>query len=201
MPRSLCAKCARPEKVCICSFIEVIDNQVELAILQHPSESQQIKGTAIIADLSLVNSQLWIGESLDDLPGLVDWLSDESHVLLLYPPIEGQIEPYNTISVSTTDKTDLSGIKVLVIDGTWRKTYKMMQLNKSLRALDRIELKPAKVSNYQVRKQKDGSSLSTIEAIYEVMSQLERDEQKFQPLLNTFEAMQKQQLAFRRAKS
>lgn len=198
MSRPVCSKCARPQKVCICPFIKAIANQVELGILQHPSESKQIKGTAIIAELSLQNSHLWVGESLSDLPGLVDWLNDGSHILLLYPPVEGQIEPYKTISVESMVDTKLDRVKLLVIDGTWRKTFKMMQLNGPLRALDRIELQPSKLSTYQVRKQKNASSLSTIEAIYEVMSQLEDDSEKFQPLLDAFEAMQQQQLAFRK---
>lgn len=202
MSRKVCHYCGRPENVCICSFIKPIDNQVEIGILQHPSETKQIKGTALIARLSLKKEKLWVGESLCDLPGLVDWLNEGQNVYLLYPAIDNQKETYHSYStksiVNKFQKKETDQLtKVLVLDGTWRKTFKIMQLNPQLRALNRIELNPVLASQYRVRKQKDEQSLSTVEAIYEVLSQLEGNTEKYQPLLDAFESMQNQQLAFR----
>ena len=72
-----------------------------------------------------------------------------------------------------------------------------MQLNPDLQTLNRVLIMPTEQSKYRIRKQKDSQSLSTIEAIYELLSQLENSNEKFKPLLNAFEKMQNQQLVFR----
>jgi len=198
MSRIICSQCRRSQKVCICEFIQPINNEIEIGILQHPSEVKQSKGTAIIAKLALTKSQLWVGEVLSELPGLLRWLKDEQPVYLLYPKIDDQAEVYQSWSIDKVKSNKQKDFKVLILDGTWRKTFKMMQLNPELRALPRIELNPKFKSQYKVRKQKDSQSLSTVEAIFEVLSQLENDAEKFQPLVEAFDKMQQQQLAFRK---
>ena len=197
MSRVICLNCGRPEKVCICHFIEPIDNRVEIAILQHPTEVKQIKGSAIIAQLALMHCKTWVGEQLSELPGLVAWLANNKNVFLLYPEIDNQAENGEVFDVGQIHHENLHDVKVLILDGTWRKTFKMMQLNPELQALNRVSLRPTKDSKYRIRKQKDSQSLSTIEAIYELLSQLENSNEKFKPLLNAFEKMQNQQLVFR----
>ncbi|BCN93926.1 DTW domain-containing protein [Thiomicrorhabdus immobilis] len=197
MSRVICSQCQRPQKVCICDFIKPIVNGIEIGILQHPSEVKQIKGTAIIAIHALSHCQYWVGESVDALPGLVSWLQDDKPVLLLYPETENQTTVVANLAIDEIKSQYLNHFKVLILDGTWRKTFKMMQINPSLNALPRIALTPKSASGYQIRKQKDEQSLSTIEAIYELLSQLENSTDKYQPLLTAFEKMQQQQLAFR----
>ncbi len=197
MSRPICPTCQRPTKVCLCAFIEHIDNQVEVGILQHPSELGLVKGTAKIAQLSLSHCQTWCGENLQDLPGLVDWLAGDKPVFLLYPAIEGQLEPVEFFNVAQIrNLSAVQEIKLLILDGTWRKTHKIMMLNSVLRGMDRVSLQPSTPSAYRIRKQKNAVSLSTIEALYEALSQLEGDSVRYQPLLNTFESMQQQQAAF-----
>ncbi|MEA1989146.1 MAG: tRNA-uridine aminocarboxypropyltransferase [Pseudomonadota bacterium] len=194
MSRAICPNCSRPERVCICNFIEPIDNRVEIAILQHPTEVKQIKGTAIIAQLALTHCKTWVGEQLSELPGLVAWLTDQKNVFLLYPEIDNKVTDCEAFNVGQIVR--LSDVKVLILDGTWRKTFKMMRLNPELQSLNRVSLTPTKESKYRIRKQKDSQSLSTVEAIYELLSQLESSTEKFKPLLEAFDAMQEQQLVF-----
>ena len=197
MSRPICPNCLRPTKVCVCAFIEVIDNQVEVGILQHPSEVNLVKGTAKIAQLSLSHCQTWCGEELQDLPGLVDWLASDKPVFLLYPEIEGQNEPVAFYDVAKIRHLNaIRDVRLLILDGTWRKTHKIMMLNPVLRGMARLSLQPSTPSAYRIRKQKNESSLSTIEALYEALSQLEDDSIRYQPLLNAFESMQQQQGAF-----
>ncbi len=197
MSRPICPTCQRPTKVCLCDFIEHIDNRVEVGILQHPSEVGLVKGTAKIAQLSLSYCHTWCGEDLQDLPDLVEWLGDDKPVFLLYPVIEGQHEPVKFYEVTQIRHLHAhEEIKLLILDGTWRKTHKIMMLNSVLRGMDRISLKPCTPSAYRIRKQKSATSLSTIEAVYEVLSQLEDDYLRYQPLLKTFESMQQQQAVF-----
>lgn len=198
MSRAICPNCSRPKKVCICDFIQPIDNRVEVAILQHPTEVKQAKGTAIIAQLALMHCNTWVGEQLSELPDLVDWLENNKNVFLLYPEMDNQVKDCEVFDVGQIES--LSDVKVLILDGTWRKTFKMMQMNPELQALNRVSLSPTKESNYRIRKQKDSQSLSTVEAIYEVLSQSESSAEKFKPLLHAFENLQNQQLIFREKK-
>lgn len=197
MSRSICPTCQRPIKVCLCAFIKEIDNPVEVGILQHPSEVDLVKGTAKIAQLSLSHCQTWCGEDLQELPGLVDWLAGDKAVFLLYPAIEGQLESVEFYEVAQIrDLYAVEEFKLLILDGTWRKTHKIMMLNPVLRGLDRVTLRPKMPSAYRIRKQKNTTSLSTVEALYEALSQLEENSIRYQPLLNAFESMQQQQAAF-----
>lgn len=198
MARKVCSQCHRPEKVCICDFITSIDNNIEIGIFQHPTEVGQIKGTAIIADLALKKSKRWVGETLDDAPELQQWLKSSDKVFLLYPPTEDQQAEVNSVNDLQNMYQQQMSFKILVLDGTWRKTYKMMQLNPELMALPRVVLNPQTPSAYKVRKQKNEQSLSTVEAIVELLSKIEGDSAKYQPVLGAFAQIQNQQLAFRK---
>ncbi|MDG6778568.1 DTW domain-containing protein [Thiomicrorhabdus sp. zzn3] len=203
MSRKVCERCGRPEKVCLCPFITPLENRVEIGILQHPSEVKQIKGTAIIATLSLSHCRLWEGERFSDVGDFHDWLQ-QGTVYLLYPELgdHAASKPVETRSlVELKQALRCAGeegplVKILLLDGTWRKTHKMMMLNPELQSLPRLTLHPQRTSAYRIRKQKNDQSLSTIEAIYEVLSGLEEN-QSFEPLLEAFEQMNQQQLAFR----
>jgi len=203
-PRVICPTCQRPEKVCLCQWIQPIDNLVKIGILQHPAEVTQIKGTAKIAALSLQNCRLWIGEDFTQEDTLHDWLA-EGHVFILYPETEALDElntPDDCPETYQIEQTRLQGdmghLKVLVLDGTWRKTHKMMMKNTFLHRIHRLALNPVIPSSYKIRKQKDSGSLSTLEAIYEVLIQLEQNEEKYLPLIHAFKEMVNQQLAFRK---
>lgn len=208
-PRAMCGTCQRPDRVCLCQWIQPIKNRVEVGILQHPTEVMQIKGTAKIAELSLQNCHVWVGEDFTDEATLHHWL-ESGEVFLLYPEIEAfkqlNQDPGNKLNGLNyrveAVRADYSteSIKLLILDGTWRKTYKMMMQNGFLHHVKRLQLSPKNPSLYRIRKQKDADSLSTIEAIYLALSQLESDEKqsdKFSPLLEAFQKMVAQQLSFR----
>ncbi len=197
MPREVCQTCQRPLSACICDAIQSIENKIEIGILQHPAEAKHSKGTAIIAYLSLENVQLWIAESLTEVPDLVDWIQQERPVYLLYPETEDMPAATSSYTVDELRDQGFEQGRFLVIDGTWRKTFKMMQLNPELQTLSRVSIAPEIPSAYKVRKQKDDQSLSTVEAIAELLSQIEQDPPKYRPLLKAFEQIQQRQLAFR----
>ncbi|UAA39772.1 DTW domain-containing protein [Paraneptunicella aestuarii] len=204
--RKECPKCLRPQKTCLCSCITSIDNHIELGILQHPNELGHSKGTAIIAQLSLNKVRHWMAEDVAHLVDFHSWMASGS-VYLLYPPTEDDTGTYQTYTIrqladlsdgNSPEKSHFNPIKVLMLDATWRKSYKMMQVNPILQQLDRVILNPAHHSGYLIRKQKNERSLSSIEAIYELLSQLESDPDKYQPLLDAFAKMQQTHLSYRR---
>ena len=150
-----------------------------------------------MAALSLQNCSLWVGESLKELPQLNAWLLDDKPVYLLYPSTD-QEKQVQLVSAVTLAQKKTANFKVLVLDGTWRKTFKMMQLNPSLRKLPRVKIAPQGPSRYKIRKQKNAQSLSTIEAIVSLLAEVENDTAKYNPALQAFEEMQQQQMAFRK---
>lgn len=189
--RVICSGCDRPLRACICGFVKPVKSRIKLAILQHPQEARQAKGTAQLAKKCL-DCELWLGENLADLAELQAWLSQRP-TYLLYPTDET-----NLFSVNVKQLTNQSDeVQVLVIDGTWRKTHKILQLNPVLAALPRINLMPTTPSSYAIRKVPKEKSLSTLEAIYTLLCQVDiENAQTYKPLQQAFDEFVAQRLAF-----
>lgn len=172
MARVYCTKCHRLENLCLCPAIPELDNQTEMVFLQHPLEVSQTKGTAWLTHASLKNSQFFVGEQFSQ-DQLAKILSPNKQCFLLYPATQDEeVETYSTESLRK--KFALADCRILVLDGTWKKTKKMLYLNPALAKLPRIELHPDLPSNYTIRKQKNAQSLSTLEATMQLLQQLEK---------------------------
>ncbi|NGZ93184.1 DTW domain-containing protein [Vibrio aestuarianus subsp. cardii] len=85
-------------------------------------------------------------------------------------------------------------IRIILLDGTWKKAYKMWQLSGNLHALPSVHLPKDLVGNYRIRKAPSENSLSTVEAGYHILSLLEPT-RNFQPLMTAFEQMIEFQIA------
>ncbi|ARN75278.1 tRNA-uridine aminocarboxypropyltransferase [Oceanicoccus sagamiensis] len=180
MSRLACQRCLRPPSVCYCHTLEVIDNQWPVYILQHPKEAKHAIGTARIAQLSLKQCQTLIAKK----PGDVELLMTNIQPLLVYP---GD----NSTAVNDIDPGTIQPL--LFLDGSWRKTRRMLHESPWLAALPRISMVlPA--SRYKIRKEPHPTAVSTVEAIAGVLAALERDTQKYQPLLTTMDWMIAQQI-------
>jgi len=175
--RVYCARCALPQRSCICQYVRAVSHQVRLGILQHPSEQYQAKGTARLAQLCLQDCQLWVGESLADLADLQAWLAAKP-TFLLFP----------TQDAPSLSAADLgahfmpSEVQVLLLDGTWRKAFRLLQCNPVLQYLPRLTLHTQASSAYHIRKAPHAQSLSTLEAIYYALAEIEGDGTPFEGL-------------------
>ena len=85
---------------------------------------------------------------------------------------------------------------LVVLDGTWRKSRKMLQRNPLLQALPRLSLQPLAPSRYSVRKAHQPHQRSTLEAACAALAQLEGKPDRFSPLLAAFDGFVAQQLDF-----
>ena len=159
----MCEQCRRPEKACICHCIKKVTSPFNIAFLQHPSESKETKGTAWLAHLCVDNSQFWVGEVFEEEHPLWAWLSQFEQVHVLYPHTE---EFHGTLSQACKVSSNSA---VVIIDGTWRKTRKMLYLNPRLAELSRVQIHPTQPSEYQIRKEPNVESLSTMEAVAQVV--------------------------------
>jgi DTW domain-containing protein YfiP len=187
-PRSTCSRCLRARSACICAHVLALQPQVEVLILQHPLEVQQSKGSARLLHLSLAGSSLQVGECFDTAQ-LAQWLHAPGKTsVLLYPATvhdaQGKLLP---LAPTPPAALPPSQLRLIVLDGTWRKSRKMLYRNPLLQALPRLSLQAMPPSHYRLRKAHRPDQLSTLEAVCYALMQLEQDEAKYAPLLQAFD--------------
>ncbi len=213
--RSSCPHCLRPLKTCICGLACRVETNTEVCILQHPLEVQNAKGSARLLHLCLPNSQLIVGETFSEQQ-LDTLLTANKRNLLLYPTedesarttIDGTtidsasidrttMQDSNTrLSTTGIEPIDKQPLRLIVIDGTWRKSRKILHLNPRLAQLPRYGLAASHTSHYHIRKAHKPGQLSTFEASQRALEQLEEAREKLQPLTACFEAFIRKQQQF-----
>jgi DTW domain-containing protein YfiP len=166
-------------------------HQADVLILQHPLEVDHAKNSARLLHLSLPRSRMLVGETFGESE-LRDALSGPRYTVLLYPRTPEDEAP----AVDPAQLKDPAHVRLVVLDGTWRKSRKMLHLSPLLRQLPRLSLDDAPASNYLIRKAHKPGQLSTLEATCAALAQLERNAEKYQPLLKAFDGFVAQQLAF-----
>jgi len=175
MTRPRCNTCARPHKTCLCDLVQVVNNACEILILQHPREEFEAKGTGRLLHLCLNRSKLVVGEQFSG-EALTTLFGDQKTNILLFPPSEDSpLENQQVLSASdakrlNVDKLD-QGLRLVIIDGTWRKARKMLHLSPLLAALPRLQLSPRR-SRYHIRKAQRAGQLSSLEAAYWALAEM-----------------------------
>lgn len=189
--RAICATCLRPQPTCICQWIAPVDTEIDVLILQHPLEVANAKGSARLLHLSLAGSVLLAGEVFDH-----DMLNAMLHVggrtpVLLYPDSTDAAAP----ALDPACLADMSALRLVVLDGTWRKSRKMLHLNPLLQGLPRLALQGMPASHYRIRKAHAPDQLSTLEATAYALMRLEGGA-RFDPLLAAFDGFVAQQAGY-----
>jgi DTW domain-containing protein YfiP len=153
-------------------------------ILQHPSETRVAKNTARICKLCLPQTQIWRGESSNDFSQLRAELATEARPVWLLYPGDTARSFAGLIEVAQPQ----GPVRLLLLDATWKKAYKMWQLNPWLESLPRASLSHLE-SNYRIRKSPKSHYLSTLEALGYSLAALEPGLDT-RPLFRAFNAMQ-----------
>lgn len=202
--RVICSRCLRPQRTCICRWSTPIAHTTEVLILQHPLEEKHAKGSARLLHLCLPNSRLLVGEVFDEqelevalqAPFAPD--AQRKRAILLYPDTPddaGMAQPATPIDAA---RAEPEALRLVVLDGTWRKSRKMLYANPLLQSLPRLALRDAPASQYLIRKARGAHQLSTLEATCYALMQLERDEARYAPLLDAFNGFVAQQVSYRK---
>ena len=206
--RIICQTCLRPHNGCICRWVRPVLDAVQVLILQHPLEVHNPKGSARLLHLSLPGSRLITGETFADLPGLLTaafWLDDPAEEprqpVLLYPETpQGMPQPVaqeNPQLMTQDCWGDPARLRLVVLDGTWRKSRKMLHRNPLLLQLPRLSLKNMQASQYYVRKAHHANQLSTLEATCAALGKLHGGPDRFAPLLAAFGGFVARQMGYR----
>lgn len=167
--RAVCPRCKRPAVTCLCATLPVtpLAHRTELLILQHPTEAGNAKNTAALLTLGLEHARLLRGEVFDAT------LAD-GRTALLYP--------------GDADAAPPAGIdRLILLDGTWRQSRRLLGANPWLCALPRLSL-PVRPSRYALRRAHRPGQLSTLEAGLYALALLEAAPERFQPLWAAFDA-------------
>ena len=208
-PRQHCLRCLRPQSAhhdaCICRWIRPVRVQTAVVVLQHPLEAQHPKGSARLLHLSLPGSCLLTGEVFDDavlrsaLNRYPDAEGKPRQAVLLYPvepdnQVQAALQPPATADSIASPLFDPARTCLVVLDGTWRKSRKMLHANGWLQRLPRLSLQAAAPSRYSaVRKARRPDQLSTLEATCAALAQLEGAPETFDALLAAFDGFVAQQ--------
>ena len=197
--RPRCAQCLRALRSCICALAQAVEHQAQLLILMHPQEVHEAKGTGHLLHLCLPHSQVLVGEQFDAATLQQALHGDGRHSLLLYPETTEQDAALGLAAAAPLPAPwpcSPSALRLVVIDGTWRKSRKMLYLNPALQALPRLALQDVPPSQYAIRKAHLPGQLSTFEATVLALTQLEQwpadspQPQSLQQVFERFVAMQ-----------
>ena len=173
--RALCAHCQRPLRGCLCRWITPTLNRVPLCVLQHPLEHGHAKGSLPLLRLSLNQCAVEIAEVFN-AEQQAAW--QQPGTWLLYPG-EGA-------AAGTPGPSPDTIRQLVVLDGTWRKTRKLLHLNPTLQHLPRFTLPAPPPSRYCIRKAHAPDQRSTLEAACLALTVLEQRPAHYEPLLQAF---------------
>lgn len=179
--RARCERCERPTAGCYCAFLSRIDTETRIVLLQHPREEDVAIGTARMASLCLANSELHVLTHIDERSALAHTIQDPARpAILLYPGEEAR---------DIVAEPPQGPVTLVVVDGTWSLTKKLVKLNPMLQKLPRYAFAPPRPSEYRIRKEPAENCVATIEALVHVLTALEGDGPRFDQLMRPFRAM------------
>lgn len=182
--RICCERCKRPQSQCYCEGLIAETAQLDIVILQHPSERKHPLNTARIVEIGLDNAEIFVGEDFSQHHALQQLLTTKRCCLLF--PTEQALLPQQGLAQWQPQV-------LIVLDGTWRKAKKIYFCNPNLQQLTCIKLAPQQLSNYRIRKAPSAEGLSTIEAIVDTLRVLAQ-QRVHQGLLDCFDCMIEQQI-------
>jgi DTW domain-containing protein YfiP len=198
--------------VCFCEQLPTFTPSTRVVFLQHPRERRVPISTCRMAHLAFAGSELHHGvrfegnASVEALAvaarasaaeqAVADAGRGGSGAAPVTPPRVALLFP----SPGAIDPASLppgSLHTLVVVDGTWSQARKLVERNPLLAALPRLGLLPERPSNYRIRKEPADHCVSTIEAVVDVLGQLEGDRERYRGALVAFDHMVDTQIARR----
>jgi DTW domain-containing protein YfiP len=179
-PRPRCPTCALPLRTCVCALVARVDNRVAVLVLQHPDEAGAAKGSVRLLGLSLARCRVVVGECFE--PAELGRLLHTGSALL-YPDVTGI-----GLSVAPAQACADAVRQLVVLDGTWRKSLRLLHANPLLHELPRWRLPVPPPGRYSaLRKARRPDQLSTLEATCAALAGIEGEPARYRGLLVAFD--------------
>jgi DTW domain-containing protein YfiP len=173
--RETCLRCLRPAAFCVCAELCPVPSATRVVLLQHPREARLAICSAWLTRLALENAELHRAVRLEHHPRVRE-LVRAPGTALLYP---------GPGAVPAGEGPPPAAL--VVIDGTWPQSERMLRDAPSLAALPRVTIPPGASSGYGgLRREPAPDRLSTLEAVALALGALERDPDRFAPMVAAF---------------
>ncbi len=189
----MCYRCFWPQALCWCASLRPMATRTRFVFLMHPKEFKEEKaGTGRLTHLCLPNSEIHMGTGFDGDEAVQALINDPRNFpVLLYPgrdalnlsevgrgvPAEPRLtedgSPYRSLE-RLRSQLEQRTLLVFLLDATWSGARKMLRLSPSLQRLPRIMFTPSAPSRYIIKQQPVEGCLSTLEAVHELLTVLER---------------------------
>jgi DTW domain-containing protein YfiP len=167
----------------VCALAARVANEVDVLVLQHPDEAREAKGSARLLRLSLARCRVVVGEAFEPATLLALLGGDVSGSALLYPS-----DTRAGDDVPSSRGLAARPARLVVLDGTWRKSAGMLRANALLQSLPRWTVEPDAPTRYRLlRKAPRPSQLSTLEATCTALARIEDAPARYAPLLDAFD--------------
>lgn len=154
-----CSGCALFEDKCVCSSLIHVESSVSVVLIRHCKEQHRGSNTARILHSSLPQStMLDYGCTNAHLPDLshITWETSALVFPMFYNPDPNR---------PPTPVTDISTIRTLIIlDGSWKQTSRMLKRMPELIQLPRLEIEPASPPLPRIRHPYFEGGMCTMEA-------------------------------------
>ncbi|GAA4504040.1 tRNA-uridine aminocarboxypropyltransferase [Pseudaeromonas paramecii] len=182
--RLSCPGCQRPLARCLCTLAQPVVSPLDLVVLQHPQEQDRAKGSVGLLQACVPDCQVWVAEDFAQHPALQTLLADPTRQCwLAYPGASAVPAPQARTQWQPGTRPTL-----LLLDATWRKSYRLLHSAPALLALPRLSLDPLPPSRYLIRKSSVPGGLSTFEAAAHLLDQWQPDAERLGRLLTSFDA-------------
>lgn len=163
MPRSYCTHCGRPDRVCICHALpkQLISTSTPVIVVQTAAEAKCKVGTAWLLPLVLATSKVIPAR------GHSDAIQITREAALLYPGEDSR----KFEELESTPKA------LVLLDGTWKSTRRLLSSSTTLRTLPRVHLPPSTdAALFRVRRPPAhvSAARSTAEAVADALEELDR---------------------------
>ncbi|MBC7661118.1 MAG: DTW domain-containing protein [Chitinophagaceae bacterium] len=162
-----CSHCLMRVELCICSSIPSLDLATRLVVVMSKRELITPTNTGRLASQALTNSVVLVSGDQDRPFHLLEHLMPDRPSIVLYPS-EGA-----TVLTEEWIKTLAAPVNLIVPDGNWRQTSKMVRRVPHMSEFPVVKVGLSGDSQYKVRKEAKLEGLATIEAIARALGVLE----------------------------
>ncbi|XP_073410268.1 tRNA-uridine aminocarboxypropyltransferase 2 isoform X2 [Dendrobates tinctorius] len=186
--RARCARCSRPEKVCLCPFLPAhpLSVSTRLYIVQHPAEESRVLRTVplLAACLPEEKCKVLIGRRFGEerYPELAA-ICRKPGTFILYPGAEAA----NLEELSLEDNHHPHSL--IIMDGTWSQAKDIFYKNSLFRLPKQVQLKTTISSQYVIRTQPTNTCLSTLECAAIALAIMEKNTEIQQTILRPLQAL------------